>query len=339
MLKWLLPDTDRTRPSQSPSSIDDPNNDIYDILHVQKPDGSPFPIWKRLSWKWHSRLLPLLHFGQGEACPPDVFVNLRVLWNKALTSLDPNSTANEAADHYPTFHMLPRISRWFLFRSIIPLWMYPRWMHANIELRTVYLNQAMEKEIQQILQTGEASSLEIVVFGAGYDTRSIRTLWRYPQVTRSWELDLESVIRSKQKLVQRLFLQLPQLSWISDSLRFLGVDLNDLEQVELALENIAQERGTMGVHTIVVTEAVLMYLENDKPAKILQLCKEKLGPNVSWLLVDRLKEIPDATSDDDDDMSSSRQAATTYLASLGWQVVDWMIKPGATRHMGLVRPL
>lgn len=307
--------------------------EIYDILNVQRPDDCPFPRWKRWSWKWHSRLLPLLHFGQGDTCPPDSFVNLRVLWNKALTSLDRKSPANEALDHYPTFHMLPRVSRWLLFRAI-PLWMYPRWMHANIELRTVYLNRAVEDEVKHFLRAGKVKQFELVVLGGGYDIRSIRTLSRYPEVTKAWELDLEPVIESKRKLVQRLFQQLPQLSSTSDSLRFRAVDLNDLDHVGRVLTEIAQERPP-DYHTIILTEAILMYLENDKPAKIIEMCRKQFGPNISWLLVDRLKDIPDSGKESS---ALSRKFATEYFTTLGWQVVDWMMKPGATRHMGIVRP-
>ena len=168
------------------SSISDPNDhdEIYDILNVQPPSPCLFPGLKRLSWKLHSRLLPLLHFGQGEDCPPDVFVNLRVLWNKALSSLDTRSSANEKTFGYPTFHQLPVLSRWILLK-LIPVRLYPRWMHANIELRTVFLNKAVDKEISEVLGKGQVAGIELVILGGGYDTRGTRMLMQYTDVELS----------------------------------------------------------------------------------------------------------------------------------------------------------
>lgn len=363
---------------KSNSTIDD----IYDILQVQPASPCPFPRWKRWSWKWHSRLLPLLHFGPGNSArpPPDVFVNLRVLWNKALTSIDPKSPAYEAADHFPTFHLLPHISRWILFRGIPPLRrLYPRWFHANIELRTVYLNRAIETEVQHIIadhrkQNNPVSSplsIELIILGGGYDTRSVRTLFRYPQVvTRVWELDFESVVESKQTMLQQsLYRQVPELmasTGEEDTIRFQAVDLNDLERVESILAQISREQKASATatktkdtttHTIILTEAVLMYLEDGVPPQILQLCLKHFDPtHLSWIFVDRLKGMNGysgsrtknnkngSTKNNnknsyEDELASSRTMATDYLASIGWQLVDLLIKPGATRHMGVARPL
>ncbi|MGK3757343.1 MAG: hypothetical protein ACI8RD_009657 [Bacillariaceae sp.] len=107
--------------------------------------------------------------------PPDVFVNLRVLWCKLLSSLDPNSLAYEGQGqgrfrrwqqqlkdededednksllpmlHYhATYRMLsPSPFKWTL--RYLNLWkLFPRWMHANIELRTVYINNSLKKVI------------------------------------------------------------------------------------------------------------------------------------------------------------------------------------------------
>jgi hypothetical protein len=95
--------------------------------------------------------------------PPDVFVNLRVLWCKLLSSLDPNSLAYEGRQlkdddedededtslllYHATYRMLsPSPFKWSL--RYLNLWkLFPRWMHANIELRTVYINNSLKKVI------------------------------------------------------------------------------------------------------------------------------------------------------------------------------------------------
>jgi hypothetical protein len=354
-----LGDDSTTSTSTSTSSTNENENesssssyDIYKVLNVRPPSACRVPRWKRWSWKLHSRLLPLLHVGT--LPPEDVFVNLRVLWNKALASVaDPKSPAHEADDHFPTYHLLPRLSRWILFRAI-PVGMYPRWFHANIELRTAYLNRALKDEIEHVLQTTNKTSIELVILGGGYDTRSIRTLYRYPRtvIRRVWELDFESVVASKQRLLESsLYRQVPQLaSSCRESLRFRGVNLNQLEEVDSALAQIHQEQqqdeGDTRHHTIILTEAVLMYLDDGIPLQILQRCVDRFGAShVSWIFVDRLRDLPEddfspSSIANNDDLLSSRKVATDYLASLiGWQVVDWWIKPGATRHMGVARPI
>ena len=158
---------------------DDNNLAIYHELGVKPPHNStkvvepgfgiklPLARW---SWMLHGRFLPLLHFFE-RGRPDDVFVNLRVLWCKLLISLDSTSLAYEgrnvvpptrrstgnhknknvcasgADDNqlYATYRMLPPYSiKWAL--RYLGLWrIFPRWMHANIELRIVYLQTALEK--------------------------------------------------------------------------------------------------------------------------------------------------------------------------------------------------
>jgi O-methyltransferase involved in polyketide biosynthesis len=207
-------------------------------------------------------------------------------------------------------------------------------MHANIELRTVYLNQAMQSEIDRIVARGDATAIELVILGGGYDTRAIRTMMQYPEVERAWELDLKNVVASKEKLLYQMYKQLPELASRDLSLRLLAVDLNNLEQVYAALEQIslAQKKKT---HIIIITEAVLMYLDDGIPIKILDICREKFQPNLSWLFVDNLKVVPSGRNDI---LSASKLAASNYFSTKGWHVVEWLIKPGATRHMGILRP-
>ncbi len=161
----------------SATSPEDSNAAIYHKLGVRLPHdstkvlktgfGIEFPL-ARWSWKIHGRLLPLLHFFD-KGRPDDVFVNLRVLWCKLLISLDPRSIAYEGrrARHwaenqnsnvvgnslqamkdlqlYATYRMLPPYSIKWALRHL-GLWrIFPRWMHANIELRIVYLQTALEK--------------------------------------------------------------------------------------------------------------------------------------------------------------------------------------------------
>ena len=76
-----------------------------------------------------------------------------------------------------------------------------------------------------------------------------------------------------------------------------------------------------------------MYLEADIPAKLLKICQDVLsGDKVSFCFADRLFIV----SNDD---SSTVEEGKDWFANIGWTLVDWLPKDGATRHMGIARPL
>ena len=241
---------------------------IYHRLGVRPPHnttrvlqlfGLQLPL-SRWSWRIHGRILPLLHLFDGnrhkDRPPPDVFVNLRVLWCKLLTSLDPNSLAyegqqrrrkrghsnnsNAVADTanqqeqqqlFATYRMLPPYSmKWTL--RYLGLWrFFPRWMHANIELRTVYLNRALTKVLKLNMPSAENNATStisgiaenvdkcavdkgavdtdnicVIILGGGYDPRGAKLSCCSPttsNIRRVYELDLPVVVDSKRRLLRR----------------------------------------------------------------------------------------------------------------------------------------
>lgn len=289
-------------------------NDIFTVLNVAPQTKWP-KLLRRISWRTHGKILPLLHW-KDEARAQDVDVNLRVLWNKVITSLDKNSPAYEPEQW--TFDMLPW-SRWIL--RLVPIRFFPRWLHANIELRTVYLNMAVDREIDQVLPAG--TKIRIVTVGGGYDSRPTRLL-AWNRIQQAWELDLPHVTASKRTMLERLFqrrnipINAPQLA---------GVDLNDLDLVQTTLEDIAKEDKRNEWHTILVSEAVLMYLDEGVPSKVLTMCRSVFGRKgtVSLCFADRLEGVPQ----EDEDVG--RQ----FLSQAGWKLVDWLPKPGRACHMGI----
>lgn len=293
-------------------------NDIFTVLNVAPQTNGP-KLLRRISWRTHSKILPLLHW-KDEARAQDVDVNLRVLWNKVITSLDKNSPAYEPERW--TFDMLPW-SRWIL--RMIPTGLFPRWLHANIELRTVYLNMAVDREIEQV---PAGTKIRIVTVGGGYDSRPARLL-ASNIIQQAWELDLPNVAASKRAMLERLFqrrnipINTPQLS---------GVDLNDLDLVQTTLENIAKDDKRNEWHTIVVSEAVLMYLDEGVPSKVLTVCRSVFGRKgtASFCFADRLEGVPqDGVPQEDED------AGRQFLSQAGWKLVDWLPKPGRACHMGI----
>lgn len=286
----------------------DNDDDIYCHLGVRPPShkrvfklmGIELPI-SRCAWKIHGRVLPMLHFfeggGSNSNCsknkdgrrPPDVFVNLRVLWCKLLTSLDPDSPAyegrprgdcnnnnNNEKNMFATYQMLPPCSiKWPL--RYLGLWrLFPRWMHANIELRTVYLQGALDKvlavkrhnEPESVAATEEPSSQDqhksslsdgdnsiaesicFIILGGGYDPRGAM-LSTSNGIRRVYELDLPVVIDSKRRLLHRAGFRVinDDVDFPMDSdqegdncgVRLEGIDLNDDASVDQVLDKIQQE--------------------------------------------------------------------------------------------------
>ncbi|VEU34709.1 unnamed protein product [Pseudo-nitzschia multistriata] len=297
----------------------------------------------RWSWRIHGRILPLLHLFEGgrDRRPPDVFVNLRVLWCKLLSSLDPESPAYEGRRSLPgkgssgvwggnsgdatdavlfaTYRMLPPCSiRWPL--RYLGLWrFFPRWMHANIELRTAYLKGALRR----VLAPSGASTTGpdrccVVVLGGGYDPRGA-VLSAGKGIERVYELDLPAVVDSKRRLLSRAGFCVEGedaggsgrarngVSGTPRGVRLEGVDLNDDEAVDRVLDKIRREladdpssdpaSGKPGVwRVVVVSEAVLMYLLPGKARRVLEGLAERFRgsdsesgfASASFVFADRL---------------------------------------------------
>ena len=296
-------------------------------LGLQPFARAPNIVWK-LVWRSHGRLLPLLHLFD-RAKPRDADQSLKVVWNKAIAGLDRRSPASN--DDYWTYDMLSRSSRWLL--RVIPSRLFPRLHHANIEVRTVYLNQAIAAEISRLRNhtSAEVSSstvketkIRLIGLGSGYDTRYARMLTT-GVVDEAWELDIEPVLEAKQKMLERLQknrrkrntnVQIPCLR---------SVDLNDVDSFRRLLQDIVQreEPGTTW-HTIFVSEGVFIYLNAGVPMECLATCREVM-PRSSFCFADLFRQVN----------KGNRSEAETEFQQLGWNLVDWLPKPGLARHMGV----
>jgi hypothetical protein len=268
------------------ASMNQKNFNIYKSLGVPSPSKITAFGLNRSSWKLHGKILPFLHRRRNTsrrrtrgnegvssssssatpgniddemdgdvAAPVDVFVNLRVLWCKAISSFDyrspayeyhcsRNGTTNNSTGSvkkrqsiYTTYNLLlssiisdrgDSSSRWSdtnmfgLFGCWAVKyfwWCFPRWMHANIELRTAFLQRSIQQEAEKIkmLATTPSSATRmsdeetreearkkvcLVVIGGGYDPRSVRWLDE-GLVDKVFDLDLPNVVKSKRQLLLR----------------------------------------------------------------------------------------------------------------------------------------
>jgi O-methyltransferase involved in polyketide biosynthesis len=299
------------------STIPSPN-DVAASLQLKPLTKAPSWVWK-VAWRGHGRMLPLLHMND-PATPQDADQSLKVLWNKAVVSIDPSSPASD--DEW-TFDLLPNPSRGML-RLLRPL--LPRLHHANIEIRTVYLNNIIQQEME-----GCASDkkIRLISLGGGYDPRGTRLLSTLDKVDEAWELDLPEVLASKQTMLERLeerrkskgeYMRYPQL---------VPINLNDSSKLTQVLQEILQcDKGGSSWHTIFISEGVLIYV--DDPSQVIQLCSQAVvasGESASFCFADRLANVPGGNQD----------AGRQELSSAGWELVAWQPKPGLARHMGIGR--
>ena len=112
----------------------------------------------------------------------------------------------------------------------------------------------------------------------------------------------------------------------------MGIDLNDHQALKsvlsemMALSNSGDERW----YTIVVAEAIFLYLNPGIPEKLLQICKDTFGrKNVCLCFADRFTGIT----------TSAHEEGMKFFSSIGFKLIDWLPKQGATRHMGIACPI
>eukprot|EP00578_Thalassiosira_sp_NH16_P016294 CAMPEP_0181127684 /NCGR_PEP_ID=MMETSP1071-20121207/28332_1 /TAXON_ID=35127 /ORGANISM="Thalassiosira sp., Strain NH16" /LENGTH=497 /DNA_ID=CAMNT_0023213445 /DNA_START=122 /DNA_END=1615 /DNA_ORIENTATION=- len=352
----------------------------------------------------HRFMMRILH--RFDKCQPkDSKLALACLWWKALAGNDPTSSVY---DYELSYDLLPTITRWFVCRRLCRL--YPRLHHANVEIRTAYLDKSVSSVINTIMRdyttnanittpvTTPKKKIRLIVMGGGYDTRSMKLLetsllkngntahrelleqkrqsqhksgWRnilrsrkrfspnknaFDNITSNqydlecYELDLPEVVHAKRKLLQsRLFHRRP---WLKDGAaneypKLISVNFNNLNDTQRALEKIIHgslekndedDLTVNSIDNIIVFEGVMIYLDEGIPHSLLELCSNVLNKQSNLgttneivqgylCFADRLENIPGGDED----------AALIEMESTGWDLLDWLPKPGLARHMGVAR--
>ena len=283
-------------------------------------------------WTWRRRhfVLKVLHW-RDELTPVDSCINLECLWWKALSTTNPHSPCFEPY----TYDLLPRPGR-TLLSSLRRF--HPRWIHALLELRMAYLNQAVEQE----MVAHAKRPVRIISLGAGYDTRSIRMLNNRRDhdesgteeegvgvVVECYEFDLPSSIESKKRLIHERLVKRRSKRGLSDLKipTMIGLDLNDTEEFQRQLSLICGTRKDL--HTIFVVEGVIMYLDQGKAEAALQACANATTTS-SLCFADRFFE----------NFQVDPVPIQDGLRELGWELIEWAPSPNANaKHMGIARPI
>ena len=289
-------------------------------LNVQPTKEASAKQWKR-AWKFHKKMIPILH--STDSCkPPDTSLNLACMWWKALSG---NDVSSPAYDGQLAYDLLPSAWRLLVSRRIRK--MYPRLHHGNVELRTAYLDDAVQKEVEYAHSLKQNCKIRLICMGAGYDTRGIKMLER-KIVDEVMELDLEQVVQAKERLFSRLLKRRP---WLKDLNMPLLVpsDFNRVEEVKQVLNQVIDD-SMQGKeeewYTIVVFEGVMIYLNDGAPSSLLNVTSSVLSKKKllgSLCLADRLENVP----------GGDEALGIVELEKNGWCIMDWSPKPGLARHM------
>lgn len=211
-------------------------------------------------------------------------------------------------------------------------WLYPNLHHQNVALRTAYLDEKISEEVGRV----GSKSVFVVVLGAGFDTRSLRLSTSFPSA--SWfELDLPDVVQQKRRMLDRFQMRRPK--YPSKKIpNIFEANLNDGTRVEQVLCELLQDEKTRPEHVVFVSEAVLLYLDENNVEPLLKQCVDTArkycgDANVSYCFADRFPGVVPERSDDEEEEVRAR----AFLGAIGLQLVAWQMKPGKARHMGVAR--
>jgi len=118
----------------SPNSTIPSSSDAAKEVGVRAVLDAPKKKWKR-AWVTFRTLLPILHLFD-RFRTPESSLNRACLWWKAIAGNDEESPA---FDNGLAYDILPPGTRIIVGRRVVRY--YPRLHHANVEIRTAYLNR------------------------------------------------------------------------------------------------------------------------------------------------------------------------------------------------------
>ena len=169
--------------------------------------------------------------------------NLQVLWSRAVLA-----KVGELDDPV-AYNMLPKTTRDTVTVGIFDKTAnFLEWVAA----RTKFLNEGTDAFLSSP-SCADGKPCQIVVFGAGFDTRSIRY---QREGLRFFEVDLPDTIEAKRVVQERYAAENPGTILPTR----VGFDLNDCEQVSL-LDKLEAEHGLRrDVPTMFISEAVMFYV-------------------------------------------------------------------------------
>lgn len=143
---------------------------------------------------------------------------------------------------------------------------FPPGMHEYIAVRTIWFDRIFEQALKR-------NDSQIVVLGAGYDTRAIR-FREFINDVRIFELDIHTTQQHKKECLARHSVSIPE------QLTFVSVDLNSASITD-ALLSAGYDRT---LNTLFIWEGVSYYLSSETIDAILELIRSnaKVGSTIAF---------------------------------------------------------
>lgn len=244
------------RPNMHPAIPKSINPEALSALTVapedaDMPAASQGPFGKGGALEWVANIADVvsdvtlagLHAFDDKAVK-DSSKNLQVLWSRAVLA-----KKGELKDDV-AFDLLPRSTRDVVKAGAFDgISSFLEW----IEARTVFLNEGCDAFLSSP-SCADGKDCQIVIFGAGFDTRSIRY---QRKGLRFFEIDLPDTIEAKRVVQERYRDDVnPEVRLPSR----VGFDLNDCANTSL-LELLQREHGfRRDLPTMFISEAVMFYV-------------------------------------------------------------------------------
>ena len=198
--------------------------------------------------------------------------NLRVLWVRALLNYRGKIDDKVAA----TF--LPPTTRGLVTSEagaavLDPILKFAEWIQSRTEFIDEALDSFLSSPVCNDADTGKAMECNVVLFGAGYDTRALRYRHKHEGKINFIEVDLPSVVEGKSKLYEKFQReQDPDWDLQGRGSNFIPFDLNNCggSDPTSLIETLRNQGGLKeNIPTFMVWEAVLFYVNEDAVRNIM----------------------------------------------------------------------
>lgn len=166
------------------------------------------------------------------------------------------------------WYIKPLIWNGFIRRKLISV-MAPKGAYEYVIARTKYIDEVFERAVSEGFE-------QVLIFGAGFDSRSIRLLPADSRV-RVFEVDAQVTQKAKLGRLVEIGVGLPE------NTVYVPVDFNKEDPEQRLVENGFQ----YGRRCLFIMEGLLMYLEEDAVGETFSLIS-RLGASGSLVLFDYL---------------------------------------------------
>lgn len=261
----------RSHAWQKTRSAVSPSRDVSLLMSTSTSEAASQNIFGIFSDAATGAVFSLLH-AFDDCGIEDSSKNLRVLWVRALLSFR-GKIEDDVADKLLPSNTRGLVTSEWGANLLDPILPFAEW----IESRTQFIDESLDSFLSNPLctdsQTGTKLECQVVLLGAGYDTRALRYRHKHGNAVNFMEVDLPSVVEGKSKLYEK-FQREQDPDWDIEKYgsTFIPFDLNDAggSNPTSLIETLRKSGLKKDVPTLLVSEAVLFYVNEDAIRNIME---------------------------------------------------------------------